>query len=167
MVVCVIAVGKWDWTNRLNFHSWKCFWQYRLQNRHFFRSPCVNWLSRTNTLIAITPSNIVNHYFKISRICFQTKTFIRVTFPGAWHINILKRWRATACWGKSKFAISSGWLKNGSVMSSVWQNSIFVTHPDEIPISAKSSGWHMVVWYVIRMAYCSVHKSSRWDTTNS
>ena len=29
-------------------------------------------------------------------------------------------------------------------MSSGWHNSIVVTHPDEIPISAKSSGWHTV-----------------------
>ena len=29
-------------------------------------------------------------------------------------------------------------------MSSGWHNSIAVTHPDEIPISAKSSGWHTV-----------------------
>ena len=43
----------------------------------------------------------------------------------------------------------------------------FVTHPDEIPISAKSSGWHMVVWYIIRMTYCSVQKSSGWDTAMS
>ena len=29
-------------------------------------------------------------------------------------------------------------------MSSGWHNNIVVTHPDEIPISAKSSGWHTV-----------------------
>ena len=35
--------------------------------------------------------------------------------------SLRKRWRATACCGKSKFAISSGWLKKGSV-----------SHPDDI-----------------------------------
>ena len=34
---------------------------------------------------------------------------------------VRKRWRATACCGKSKFAISSGWLTKGSVC-----------HPDDI-----------------------------------
>ena len=29
-------------------------------------------------------------------------------------------------------------------MSSGWHNNIVVTHPDEIPISAKSPGWHTV-----------------------
>ena len=29
-------------------------------------------------------------------------------------------------------------------MSSGWHNNIVVTHPDEIPISDKSSGWHTV-----------------------
>ena len=52
-------------------------------------------------------------------------------------------------------------------MSSRWHNNIVVTHPDEIPISAKSSGWHMVVWYVYRMTYCSVQNSSGWDTARS
>ena len=52
-------------------------------------------------------------------------------------------------------------------MSSGWNNNIVVTHPDEIPTSAKSSGWHMVVWYVIRMTYYSVHQSSGRDTADS
>ena len=38
-----------------------------------------------------------------------------------WDHLVRKRWRATACCGKSKFAISSGWLKGGSVC-----------HPDDI-----------------------------------
>ena len=38
-----------------------------------------------------------------------------------WIPSLRKRWRATACCGKSKFAISSGWLKSGSVC-----------HPDDI-----------------------------------
>ena len=52
-------------------------------------------------------------------------------------------------------------------MSSRWHNNIVVTHPDEIPISAKSSGWHTVVWYVIRMTYCSVQKLYGWDAARS
>ena len=37
------------------------------------------------------------------------------------YLMLRKRWRATAWCGKSKFAISSGWLKTGSV-----------SHPDDI-----------------------------------
>ena len=41
---------------------------------------------------------------------------------GYWKNPILrKRWRTTACCGKSKFVISSGWLTKGSV-----------SHPDDI-----------------------------------
>ena len=44
-----------------------------------------------------------------------------ITFRDGRVCNLRKRWRATACCGKSKFAISSGWLKKGSV-----------SHPDDI-----------------------------------
>ena len=54
---------------------------------------------------------------KPSDLCF--------TDPLRWESKVTerlrKRWRATACCGKSKFAISSGWLKKGSV-----------SHPDDI-----------------------------------
>ena len=35
--------------------------------------------------------------------------------------------------------------------SSGWHNNTAVTHPDEIPPSVKSSGWHKMGGYVIRI----------------
>ena len=52
-------------------------------------------------------------------------------------------------------------------MSAGWHNNIVVTHLDEIPTSANSPGLHMMVWCVIRMTYCCVHKPSGWDTAKS
>ena len=65
---------------------------------------------------------------------------------------IRKRWRATACCGKSKLAISSGWLKKGSVshpddiITLPWlirmRNQPQLSHPDDIKWKSMSSGWH-------------------------
>ena len=46
---------------------------------------------------------------------------LKVAPQNAQRIMVRKRWRATAWCGKSKFAISSGWLTNGSLC-----------HPDDI-----------------------------------
>ena len=87
-----------------------------------------------------------------------------------------KRWRATVWCGKSKYAISSGWLKEGSA-----------SHPDDIitlasPIRMRyqpqlghandirwkgmSSGWVNYWQYLIRDAILPIVKSSGWDTAN-
>ena len=66
-------------------------------------------------------------------------------------------WKIEICY---LIRMTEGWKR----MSSGWHNNIVVTHPDAIAISAKSPGWHMTAWYVIRMTYCSVQKSSGWDT---
>ena len=55
----------------------------------------------------------VVHVFQIILLTIFVRTCVCV--------SVRKRWRATACCGKSKFAISSGWLKKGSV-----------SHPDDI-----------------------------------
>ena len=95
---------------------------------------------------------------------FLTETGVNNPVERGGNHNILtrqlrKHGGAAACCGKSKFAISSGWVKNRSVCHP--DDNIVITHPDEIPISAKSSGWHMVVCYVIQMTYRHVSNVRR------
>ena len=54
---------------------------------------------------------------------FSTAYNMKKCFAQMWKLR--KRWRATAYCGKSKFAISSGWLKSGSVC-----------HPDDMITSS-------------------------------
>ena len=103
------------------------------------------------------------------------------TFLRLWHKvfvheilswKIRKRWRTTACCGKSKFAISSGWLMGIAVchpddlryspISSGWHNIIWtLSHPDEITIlTPKSSGWLSYRQYLVRMTYGYCRMSS-------
>ena len=72
-----------------------------------------------------------------------------------WNIlveKLRKRWRATAWCGKSKFAISSGWLKNGSLCHPDdiitlsqpirMRYQFRLSRPDDIRWDDMSSGWH-------------------------
>ena len=94
-----------------------------------------------------------------------------------WYIR--KHWRATACCGKSKFAIPSGWLKNWSVChpDDLWlmqdvtrmTYDVALCHPGEItnliptqvirmiylfPVSHSYDLWPM--HHVIRMGYLAL-----------
>ena len=78
--------------------------------------------------------------------------------------KVRTRWGATACCGKSKFAISSGGLNKGSVSH---LDGIVVIHSYEIPTSVKSSGSHKMEEYVTRMTKWICCNSSGWDTNAS
>ena len=117
----------------------------------------------------------------MSPISMPTSTLLYPVFPGwlqyaadtaATKCVCLNRWSTEALKGHRVFwkiaicylvRVIQEWKR----MSSGWHNNMFVTHPEEISTPAKSSGWHMMVWYVIRTTYCSVHKSSEWKTVNS
>ena len=73
---------------------------------------------------------------------------VRLTQNGA----VRNCWRITVCYEKSKFAISSGWHKKGSVShldDKIWL-PLFIrvryqpqlSHPDDIRWTGMSSGWH-------------------------
>ena len=59
-----------------------------------------------------------------------------------WHGKLWKRWRATAWSGKSKFAISSGWLNYWQYLIRMTK-LLAVSHPDDLTIGSISSGWLM------------------------
>ena len=91
--------------------------------------------------------------------------------------DVRKRRRATACCEKSKFAISSGWLKNGSVghpgdiitLSSLirMRYQLQLSHADAIWWHDMSSGWHTAVSISHPVEVLPIVKSSGWDTENS
>ena len=61
------------------------------------------------------------------------------------HIDLWKNWNAR-------------YLIKSERISSIWHYELTVTRPDEIPTSAKSSGWCHLQWY------CIGHKSSGWES---
>ena len=63
----------------------------------------------------------------------------------------LKCWRATACFGKLKFAISFGWPQKTSV-----------SHPDDLTMGIISSRWFNFWQYLIRMTYGHCNMSPGW-----
>ena len=62
-----------------------------------------------------------NFFLQCQKVVFKFKISIWYFTSCIMRCFVRKRWRATAWCGKSKFAISSGWLKTGSV-----------SHPDDI-----------------------------------
>ena len=90
---------------------------------------------------------------------------------------IRKRWRATAWCGKSKFAISSGWLKNGGVChpDDIITLSYLIrmryqfqlSHPDDIWWNDMSSGWHTTESISHPDEKLPIVKSSGWDIANN
>ena len=63
-------------------------------------------------VVRITYAPHLSHLDKITHFKFSQ---FAVALQHFWSFVVRKRWRATTCCEKSKFAISSGWLKNGSV----------------------------------------------------
>ena len=91
-------------------------WKYTMSEITLYGENC-----QTGNLY-VGPKRGFGHTYKVS--AWNSHKNIRITISAIHkgQVRIVrKRWRATAWCGKSKFAISSGWLKNGSLC-----------HPDDI-----------------------------------
>ena len=94
----------------------------------------------------------------MDQILLDMENIQLIQLPGAVEIILVntyilrKRRRATAWCGKSKFAISSGWLKKGSVSHPDdiitlpklirMRNQPQLSHPDDTKWKSMSSEWH-------------------------
>ena len=100
------------------------------------------WWKRNNQEAIVHDTRFTGSFQDIPTACPRSRM----------RAQLRKRWRAAACCGKLKFAISSGWLKNGSVchpdniitLSQLirMRYQFRLSHPDDIWRYDMSSWWH-------------------------
>ena len=167
-------------TNNLNLHNFLLITESGSLSYWTQHTKLYKW-GKFHALIIFWKLLQLSSWTTMSPISMPTSTLLYPVFPGwlqyaadtaATKCVCLHRWSTEALKGHRVFwkiaicylvRVIQEWKR----MSSGWHNNMFITHPEEISTPAKSSGWHMMVWYVIRTTYCSVHKSSEWKTVNS
>ena len=116
---------------RFSKHSWG--WWFEMQSRSLWRHCNAN-LGMSNVTCSGPKSEVrrVKMWYISQNLTLLHWCVITEALKGhrvVWKIEICYLIRMTYEW---------------KPMSSGWHNNIVVTHPDEIPISAKSPGWHTV-----------------------
>ena len=118
-------------------------------NQHLSWEPLISaMISRAHCKLGFFVCNLRWHPWPLRETVYAmiVRAGIDFDFPIWDHTEALKRHRVLR---KSEICYLIRMTEEWKRMSSGWNNNNVVTHPDEIPTSGKSSGWHMVVCRMI------------------